>query len=124
MIPSVLNSITAWEHEGGEFRRVNKQGQPLWLQATYNPVFGADGQQTGVVKFASDITAQKTKAADDEGKINAISRSQAVIEFNTEGIIQSANENFLAATGYTLDEIVGQHHRMFCDSQYAETPEY
>ena len=112
------------EFQGGEFERRNKAGDVLWLQATYNPVFDAQGNPSGVVKFASDITDQKVQAADFQGKMDAISRSQAVIEFDLEGHVRTANENFLAATGYSLDEIVGQHHRMFCPAEISNSSEY
>jgi len=77
-----------------------------------------------VVKFASDITQQKMRAADCQGQLEAISRSQAVIHFNMDGSILEANENFLKAMNYTLDEIKGKHHRMFVDGDYADSEEY
>ncbi|MBI1251527.1 MAG: PAS domain S-box protein [Alphaproteobacteria bacterium] len=59
-----------------------------------------------------------------EGILNAISRAQAVIEFKPDGTIMTANENFLGAMGYSLNEIVGQHHSMFATPEYARSPEY
>ena len=116
--------LNAGEFFGGEFKRVNKAGDTLWLNATYNPIFDSIGNVTGVVKFASDITERKLQNAAYEGKVDAISRSQAVIEFNLDGTVRSANENFLATTGYSLAEVAGKHHRMFCDAAYAASPEY
>ena len=101
----------------GEFCRINKQGEEVWIQATYNPVFDDNGDVDYIIKFASDITAQKQRNADYEGQITAINKSQAVIEFDLEGKILNANENFLAAMGYSLSEIKGQHHSMFVDPQ-------
>ena len=117
-------ALNRGEFLSGQFKRQAKGGKELWLQATYNPLFDASGKPRGVVKFASDITEQRQRSAEFEGKIDAISRSQAVIEFDLSGHILSANENFLGATGYELDEIVGQHHRMFCEPDYAESPSY
>jgi methyl-accepting chemotaxis protein len=77
-----------------------------------------------VVKLATDITESKRKASEDAGKLAAVSRSQAVIEFTPTGEILAANENFCNALGYQLDEIVGRHHRMFCDPAYADSGEY
>ncbi|MET3587135.1 methyl-accepting chemotaxis protein [Pseudorhizobium tarimense] len=77
-----------------------------------------------VVKIASDITAAKMKAAEDQGKIEAISRTQAVIEFKPTGEILSANQNFLDCLGYQLSEIVGRHHRMFCEPSLSESEDY
>jgi methyl-accepting chemotaxis protein len=108
----------------GEFCRINKQGEEVWIQATYNPVFDDNGDVDYIIKFASDITAQKQKNADYEGQITAIKKSQAVIEFDLEGNILNANENFLAAMGYSLSEIKGQHHSMFVDPSYKLSAEY
>ena len=108
----------------GEFCRINKQGEEVWIQATYNPVFDDNGDVDYIIKFASDITAQKQKNADYEGQITAIKKSQAVIEFDLEGNILNANENFLAAIGYSLSEIKGQHHSMFVDPSYKLSAEY
>jgi len=108
----------------GEFCRINKQGEEVWIQATYNPVFDDNGEVDYIIKFASDITAQKQKNADYEGQITAINKSQAVIEFDLEGHILDANENFLAAMGYSLSEIKGQHHSMFVDPSYKLSAEY
>jgi methyl-accepting chemotaxis protein len=110
--------------EHGEFDRVSKSGRTVWLQASYNPVFDADGKVEKVVKFATDITAAKLRNADFESKIAAINRVQAVIEFSLDGVILNANDIFLDTFGYELGELVGQHHRLFCDQSYARTADY
>ncbi|SEN19884.1 methyl-accepting chemotaxis sensory transducer with Pas/Pac sensor [Duganella sp. CF517] len=112
------------EFHAGEFKRIGKQGNAIWIQATYNPIFGADGKPFKVVKFATDITAEKMRNANFEGKNQAVDRVQAVIEFDLHGKVLSANDNFLAVMGYTLDEVRGQHHRMFCDPAFFHSPEY
>ena len=112
------------ESQAGEFMRLHKKGQPVWLQATYTPIFGPDGQPCKVVKFASDITHAKLKSLEDDGKVAAIGRAQGVIEFDMAGHVLSANENFLQLVGYTLDEVVGQHHRMFVDKDDATSGAY
>ena len=116
--------LKSGEVHSGEFRRINKQGNDVWIQATYNPVFGDDGAVDYIIKFASDITEQKQKNADYEGQITAINKSQAVIEFDLDGQILTANDNFLSAMGYSLDEIKGQHHSMFVDPSYKLSNEY
>lgn len=116
--------LGAGEFEGGEYRRVRKDGSPLWLQATCNPIFDADGNPYKIVKFASDITAVKLANAEFIGKVAAIDRAQAVIEFSTDGTIITANENFCEAVGYRLAEMQGKHHRIFCDPAYTQTQEY
>jgi methyl-accepting chemotaxis protein len=111
------------EYDAAAYKRIAKGGREIWIQASYNPVYKG-GKPYKVVKFASDITATKTKAIEDAGKLDAISRSQAVIEFTPTGEIIAANENFCNALGYTLGEIVGKHHSLFCEPAYARTEEY
>lgn len=112
------------EFDTGEYRRFGKNGKEIWIQASYNPVLDHTGKPYKIVKFATDITAQKLKNAEFESKVNAISKVQAVIEFSLDGIISYANENFLLTLGYSQDEIKGKHHRMFCDPTYANSHEY
>ena len=106
-----------------QYKRFAKGGREIWIEASYNPVFKG-GKPVRVVKFATDITENKHKAIEDAAKLSAISRSQAVIEFNPDGTIITANENFCSTLGYELSEIAGKHHRIFCDPAYTATPEY
>ena len=112
------------EFHAAEFKRLAKDGREIWLQASYNPVLDSDGKPIRVVKFATDVTASKLQIAEYEGKIRAIERAQAVIEFELDGTVITANDNFLDIFGYSLDEVVGKHHRIFCDPGYAESLEY
>lgn len=121
---SFWGDLAKGEFKSGEFMRLTKAGAEVWIQASYNPLFDRSGKVYKVVKFASDITAQKQEAMETKGMIQAISRSQAVISFNLDGTILEANENFLSALGYTMDEIRGQHHRKFVDPQEAAGTEY
>lgn len=99
-----------------EFKRIAKGGRAVWIQASYNPVLDRAGRVVKVVKFASDVTAQKLHMMDLEGQIAALHRSQAVIAFTPDGTVLSANQNFLDAVGYRLDEIQGRHHSLFVDA--------
>jgi methyl-accepting chemotaxis protein len=108
----------------GEFCRLDKQGKEIWIQASYNPVFDGDGKVIRVVKFATDITATKLKNSNYEGQINAINKAQAVIEFDLDGNILTANENFLNTVGYRLEEVQGKHHSMFVKDDYKRSSEY
>jgi methyl-accepting chemotaxis protein len=112
------------EYDAGQYKRIGKGGKEIWIQASYNPILDRKGRPTMVVKFATDITPQKLKTADYEGQIAAVGKSQAVIQFTLDGKILDANENFLAAMGYTLGEIKGQHHSMFAEASYRQSPEY
>ncbi|WP_444875205.1 methyl-accepting chemotaxis protein [Oryzibacter oryziterrae] len=112
------------EFDAGQYKRIGKGGKELWLEASYNPILDVDGKPYKVVKFATDITEQKMKFADYEGQMSAISKAQAVISFSLDGKVIDANENFLSALGYTLGEIRGQHHSMFVDAAYRQSPDY
>jgi methyl-accepting chemotaxis protein len=106
------------------YRRLAKGGREVWIQASYNPVFDSKGKPVKVVKFATDVTEQVLKSADHAAQVDAISRVQAVIAFDLNGRVITANENFLATVGFGLDEIVGKPHAMFCDPAYAASAEY
>ena len=116
--------LRAGETFGGLFQRRHKDGHLVWLRATYNPVFNAAGKVTRIVKLASDVTAQVEDRLRSTGVLDAIDRSMAVIAFSPDGHVQHANGNFLQCMGYQLDDVLGQHHRMFCTRDYAASPAY
>jgi methyl-accepting chemotaxis protein len=107
-----------------EYRRFGKGGKEVWVQASYNPIFDENGDVVRIVQFAIDITHEKLRNADFEGQVRAINETQAVIEFDLEGNILTANDNFLKTLGYQLDEVKGRHHRMFVTPALAESDEY
>lgn len=117
------SDLAAGKFDQRQYKRIGKGGKEVWIEASYNPVFRG-GKPYKVVKFATDITAQKLKAAEDAGKLEALSRSQAIIEFTPAGEILGANENFLNALGYDLADIKGKHHSMFCESAYVNSEDY
>ncbi|ELX08569.1 methyl-accepting chemotaxis protein McpA [Janthinobacterium sp. HH01] len=112
------------EYDCGEYKRVAKGGREVWISASYNPIIDADGKAYKVIKFATVITDSKIKNAEYESKVAAISKAQAVIEFDMSGHVLNANDNFLNTMGYTLEDIKGEHHRMFCEPEYANGSEY
>ena len=112
------------EFRNGEFKRIGKGGREAWVLASYNPILDDSGKPFRVVVFASDITRQKLRTADLAGQIEAIGKSQAVIEFDMDGVILSANENFLKALGYSWSEIKGRHHSMFVATTDRDSPAY
>jgi methyl-accepting chemotaxis protein len=118
------NALARGEYQSGEYKRFGKGGREVWIQASYNPVLDAKGRPYKVIKFATDITKEKQQYADFMGQIEAISKSQAVIEFKMDGTILRANENFLSTVGYSLTEIVGKHHSMFVDPEEAGNIRY
>ncbi|MEO9593164.1 methyl-accepting chemotaxis protein [Rhodopirellula bahusiensis] len=121
---SFWSDLAAGKFKSGEYRRFGNGGKEIWLQASYNPILDDRGVPFKVVKYAADITEQKLRSANLEGQLAAISKSQAVIEFNLDGTILTANENFLSTVGYSLEEIQGNHHRMFVEAEESSKPEY
>jgi methyl-accepting chemotaxis protein len=118
------DKLNRGEFEAALFKRIGKGGREVWIQASYNPIIGRNGRPIKVVKFATDVTEQVLQNADYKGQIDAIGRSQAVIQFALDGTILWANENFLTAFGYTLEEIKGKHHSLFVDPAFRASPEY
>ncbi|UXT42898.1 PAS domain S-box protein [Agrobacterium tumefaciens] len=115
--------LSRGEYDQGQYRRRARNGDEIWIEASYNPVFRF-GKPYKVVKIATDITSIKRKSAEDDGKLAALSRAQAMIEFTPDGKILSANENFLSTLGYTAEDIIGKHHSMFCEPAYAQSQDY
>ncbi|WP_338616112.1 methyl-accepting chemotaxis protein [Achromobacter sp. E1] len=111
-------------HDSGRYRRIRKDGSDVWLQASYNPIFDKRGQPLKVIKYATDITEQQHRQADSEGQLAAISKVQAIIEFELDGTIVRANDLFLNAVGYRADEVLGRHHSMFVPADEARSTAY
>jgi len=111
-------------YQAAEYKRIGKAGKEVWIQASYNPILNAKGKPFKVVKYATDTTKQKIQNADYAGQIEAIGKSQAMIEFQMDGTIINANQNFLSTFGYALDEVQGKHHSMFIEPAYKNSIEY
>jgi len=117
-------ALRAGKFQVAEYKRIGKGGKEVWIQASYNPIIDKRGRVYMVAKYATDVTEQKLHNADIEGQLAAIHKAQAVIEFNLDGTILTANKNFLDTVGYGLDEIRGKHHQMFVDPAEVRTPAY
>jgi methyl-accepting chemotaxis protein len=117
-------NLNRGEFQAGEYKRIAKGGREVWIEASYNPILDSANKPHKVVKFATDITTKKIRNMEDAGKIAAIARAQAVIEFSLDGTIITANDNFLAAVGYRLEEIQGKHHSMFVAPGEKESADY
>ena len=108
----------------GVFQRFNKRGEAIWLEATYFPV-KLRGVVTKVIKIAADITEHHLQLLSQQAVVTALDRSLAVIEFTPGGEVIAANGNFLHTMGYTLAQVQGKHHRIFCDDQfYRDQPHF
>jgi methyl-accepting chemotaxis protein len=112
------------EYDTGQYKRIGKGGREFWIQASYNPIKDVNGKSFKVVKYATDITEQKVRAADFEGQLSAISRAQAIVEYDLDGTIRSVNDNFTQVLGYSNSEVRGKHHGMLVDPAVGATPEY
>jgi methyl-accepting chemotaxis protein len=118
------SGLDSGRFDSGEYKRFGKNGREVWLQASYTPVLGSGGRVIKIVKLALEITAAKQRSAEDASILTAIFRSQAVIEFDLNGVILEANDNFVKMTGYSRDELVGRHHRLMAEPEYAASPRY
>jgi methyl-accepting chemotaxis protein len=118
------SNLNRGQYQAGEFKRIARGGREIWIQASYNPILDPNGRPFKVIKFATDITQQKLRASDHAGQVAAISKSTAVIEFALDGTVLSANDNFLIAMGYRLDEVQGRHHSIFVEPEYRQSTEY
>ena len=116
--------LRAGEFIADTFQRVDASGAPIWLEATYNAVRDAQGRVVKVVKYATDVTGRVQRDNDAQGRLHAIDRAMAVIEFEPDGRVISANDNFLAVTGYSLGEIRGKHHGLFCPPAVLKGKDY
>ena len=118
------NRLRAGEAFSAEYKRIGKDGREIWLQASYNPILGADGAPICVLKAAIDVTAGRKRAAEARSKLEAIERSQAVVEFSLDGKILTANRNFLQIFGYSLADLQGKPHQVLCPPAVAQSASY
>ncbi|MBI6926480.1 PAS domain-containing methyl-accepting chemotaxis protein [Pseudomonas putida] len=118
------NAISRGEHFNGAFRLLRGDGQEAWLRSILQPVKGSDGRIKYFTLHSSDLTRTIVTSREHESLIKALMRSTAVIEFDLDGMILTANERFLSAVGYRLDQIRGKHHRMFCEPAEVNSPGY
>lgn len=122
---SFWQSLASGQSYRGVFERRNSAGAPIWLEATYFPVRDATGRLIRIIKIASDVTEETNRLNEQQAILQALDRSQAMITFKPDGTIISANNNFLEAIGYRLDQITGKNHRIFCfDDFYSENPNF
>ena len=112
------------DFDQGQYKRIAKGGEEIWLEASYNPIFDTKGKVLKIVKYATNITAQKYKTIESDGQIAAIKRSQSIIELSLDAKVITVNDNFLAVLGYTLAEAVGQNHSTFVTPEYRTSQEY
>ena len=117
-------ALNRGEYQAAQYKRLAKGGREVWIEASYNPLLNSKGKPFRVVKYATDVCAQKAVYADLVGKVEAIDRLQGVIEFEMDGTIITANDNFLQTLGYTLEEIKGKHHSMFVEPAYRDSAAY
>ncbi|WP_104726426.1 methyl-accepting chemotaxis protein [Helicobacter felis] len=120
----IWDDLRAGLFQRGTFKRLTKQGKPIYLESTYNPILDLEGKVQGVIKFATDVTGKILELNELRSVYKAALASMAMIEFDAQRKILSANENFLKLMGYRLEEIKGKEHALFCDPKYAKSSEY
>jgi methyl-accepting chemotaxis protein len=120
----VRNALARGEHFSGTLRLLRKDGREAWLRALMHPGKALDGQVLGFYIFASDLTRTIETSREQEGVIKALLRSTAVIEFDLQGNVLTANDRFLNAMGYRLEQIKGKHHRLFCQPEEVGSSDY
>ena len=106
------------------FMRIASNGRRIWLEASYLPVQDRRGRVLRIVKVATDITLRTVQEQTQTSFMHAMNRSMAVCQFDLDGRVVDANDNFLQVMGYRMDEIRGRHHSTFCDPREAQSPEY
>ena len=112
------------QFQSAEYKRIGRGGREVWIQATYNPILDRRGHPLRIVKFATDITAEKLRNADFRGQVEAINKSQAVVHLAMDGTFLDANDVFLNLFGYERADFVGRNHRMFVDPAAVDEWEY
>lgn len=121
---SFWQMLAAGQPHSGIFKRFKLNGEIVWLEATYFPVL-EDGKVSKIIKIAADVTKMQNDLKNHNALFDALNRSLAVIEFTPDGTVLTANQNFLSVIGYSLDDIAGKHHKMFCKDQfYKENPRF
>jgi PAS domain S-box-containing protein len=116
--------LASGESLTGIFKRVSSTGDTVWLNAIYNPIRNAYGEVIKVVKFATDITEQQEMLAESKGVLKGINATMATIEFQPDGTIITANDNFLKTMNCSLDKIIGKHHKIFVPKEVIDSEDY
>jgi len=117
-------ALARGESQVADLEVVAKSGAHVWLHASFSPVRSSAGQLERIVSLSTDVTESKLRTADNAGQIAALGRGQALVTFDPQGYILDANQNFLDVVGYSLESIVGKHHRMFCGTEISDSKEY
>ena len=118
------DAIREQKHWNGAFQILKGNNEEGWLRAILHPVKSSDNKLKSFIMLASELTRTIGRSRAQQDMVAAINRSMAVIEFNLDGTIVTANDNFLSAVGYRLNDIVGKHHRIFCESAEVESTAY
>ena len=117
-------ALARGEHFAGAVRLMRGNGKEAWLRSIVQPVRSSEGRIKQFSMFSSDLTRTIESSREHENLITALMRSTALIEFDLEGHVLTANDRFLGAMGYSLAQIEGKHHRMFCEPQEYNSAEY
>ena len=119
-----LAAIRERKHFSGALRLLGKDGEHVWLRSVILPMRDRLNNTDQVLIHSSNLTRTIEASLENESLVRALLRSTAVIEFNLDGTVITANDSFLRGMGYQLAQVVGKHHRMFCTAQEAASDEY
>ena len=120
----IWTALRSGDNFSGALRLLRKDGKEAWLRVLLHPIRISDNAVASFVVYASDLTRTIETSREQEGLIKALLRSTAVIEFDLQGNVLTANDRFLAAMGFRLEQIRGKHHRQFCTSEESGSQEY
>ncbi|WP_370881228.1 PAS domain-containing protein [Pseudomonas synxantha] len=118
------HALARGEHFAGTVRLLRGNGKEAWLRSIVQPVRNSQGHLKHFSMFSSDLTRTIESSREHDNLITALMRSTALIEFDLDGHVLTANDRFLSSMGYSLAQIQGKHHRMFCEPQEYNSPEY
>ncbi len=121
---SLLEQLKSNQIITDSFKHITKEGKEVWMEGSLNPITNYDGEVVKIAAYMQDITERRARNSENRGKLKAIELTNGVIEFELDGTIITANQNFLHAVGYSENELAGVHHRKLVDSEYAQSEEY
>ncbi len=108
----------------GDYRRITKDKREVFIQESFSPIYDQSGNLSSILTLAVDVTQRKRRNAENRGKLEGINSTNIVIEYDFEGRLLTANENFLQTSGYTLEEVIGKPHSFFCDQNHINSSTY
>ncbi|MBI6618053.1 PAS domain S-box protein [Pseudomonas corrugata] len=121
---ALWQQLARGESAEAQFLHLRRAGEGIWVEASYAPVRDQGSGVQRVVQILRNSHERVLRAQAESSVMQAIDRSMAVIEFDLSGTVVRANENFLKVMGYRREEVLGQHHRLFCNPREVQDEAY